>query len=83
MYQVYILESLKHGGYYVGSCKDLRIRFTEHNRGRVRSTVFGKPWKVVYTETFDTLAEARKRERQVKNWKKRAAIERLINKNNK
>lgn len=38
----------------------------------------GKPWRMIYSEKFDTLSEARNRELQIKNWKSRSAIERLI-----
>jgi len=35
---------------------------------------------LLYTEEFATRSEALKREYQIKSWKKRAAIERLLNK---
>ena len=54
-------------------------RVIMHNSGKVRSTKFYLPWVVVYTEEYKTLAEARKREYQAKSWKKRAALEKLIN----
>lgn len=37
-----------------------------------------KPWELVYKEEFDNLKGARKREQQIKSWKKRIAIEKLI-----
>ena len=36
------------------------------------------PWKNLFVQNFNTLAEARQRELQVKKWKSRAAIERMI-----
>ena len=53
-------------------------RLKLHNTGRVKSTKKDKPWKVVYYERFTTLRKARKRELQIKRWKSRKAIERLI-----
>jgi len=35
-------------------------------------------WKVVYSEKFATREEALKRERQMKKWKSRKMIEKLI-----
>ena len=78
MFYTYILHSIKNGRYYIGSCADIRKRLLQHNGESVRSTKFYVPWKVVYTEEYKTLAEARKREYQIKSWKKRTAIEKLI-----
>jgi putative endonuclease len=79
MYYFYILHSLKTSRYYIGSCADMEKRLLMHNSGKVRSTKFHMPWKVVYTEKYNTLSEARYREYQAKSWKKRAALEKLIN----
>ncbi len=78
MFYLYILHSIKTGRYYIGSCADISQRLNQHNAGLVRSTKFYLPWKIVYTEEYKTLPEARKREYQIKGWKKRAAIEKLI-----
>ena len=79
MFYLYILYSTKNGRYYVGSCENINKRLRQHNLGLVRSTKFYLPWKIVYTEEYKTLSEARKRKYQVKSWKKRVAIEKLIN----
>ena len=78
MFYTYILNSIKNGRYYIGSCEGITKRLNRHNSGLVRSTKFYLPWKIVYTEEYKTLSEARKREYQIKGWKKREAIERLI-----
>jgi len=78
MFYFYILHSIKNGRYYIGSCQDLEQRIKRHNSGLVKSTKGYLPWELVYNEEFKTLSEARKRESQVKGWKKRLAIERLI-----
>ena len=36
------------------------------------------PWDLVYSETFDTRSEAMVREKQLKKWKNRKAIQALI-----
>jgi len=79
MYYVYILKSQKNNSYYIGSCKNLQGRIIKHNKGSVKSTKRYLPWQLVYYETYPTLKEARRREKQIKSWKKRAAIEKLIN----
>ena len=78
MFYVYILNSLNNGRYYVGSCKDIENRLNQHNIQEVKSTKAYVPWKLVYQEEFDMLSKARSREKQIKSWKKRAALEKLI-----
>ena len=37
-----------------------------------------KDWIIAYTESFETKAEALKREKQIKNWKSKLMIQKLI-----
>ncbi|OHB16986.1 MAG: hypothetical protein A2544_01235 [Candidatus Zambryskibacteria bacterium RIFOXYD2_FULL_43_10] len=80
MVYVYILRSSKNGSYYIGCTNSVEKRIIQHNSDRVRSTRAGKPWILLHTEEYSTLAMARRRETQIKRWKSRAAIERLIKK---
>jgi putative endonuclease len=59
---VYILRSEKVKKHYYGHSKDLDNRIKKHNQGKVRSTKFGRPWKLIYSEPFDTKSEAYCRE---------------------
>ncbi len=74
---VYILEC-SDGTYYVGSTSDVASRVVAHNAGRgPRFTACRRPVQLVYTEGFDTLEGARRREIQLKRWtraKKQALI---------
>jgi putative endonuclease len=79
MFYIYILKSILVGKYYVGCTDNLERRLTEHNSGLSKYTKLSMPWKLVYTEQFENLSKARLREKQIKSWKKRSAIERLIN----
>lgn len=78
MYWVYILESIQDHRYYVGCTDNIIRRIGEHNRGSSKYTKSKGPWNLVYKEEFSDLGFARKREKQIKNWKKRSAIEKLI-----
>ena len=69
MFFMYILQSELTGQYYIGSTKDVLVRLAQHNAGKTASTKGHRPWKLVYTESYETLPEARQRERQVKAWK--------------
>lgn len=77
MAYMYILKSLKNGRYYIGSTNNLERRLKEHNAGKMGYTKRYRPWKIYYTEEYKNAAEAKKRERQVKSWKKRVMIEKL------
>jgi putative endonuclease len=71
---MYILQSELTGHYYIGSTRDASMRLEYHNGGNVLSTKNQRPWKIVYTESFNTLREARQREQQIKSWKNPAYI---------
>ena len=77
-YRVYIIKSAKNGKYYIGSTSNLERRILDHNAGKVKSTKSGVPWEIVYNEIHITLSEARSRENQIKGWKKRIMIEKLV-----
>jgi len=78
MFYCYILKSTANSAFYIGSCGDLDKRVIQHNKCLVSATKRYAPWGLVYKEEFITLKEARKRELQMKSWKKRGAIEKLI-----
>ena len=78
MAHLYILQSVVTGRFYVGSTSDLPRRLSEHTRDHSPFTRGRGPWRVVYQEEFADLREARGRERQIKSWKSRRAIHKLI-----
>jgi putative endonuclease len=63
MYFVYILQSEVKDHFYTGLTKDLTRRLQEHNSGQVKPTKAFAPFKIVHTEEFETLSEARAREK--------------------
>jgi len=78
MWTVYILKSMEKL-IYVGMTQDVTKRLEEHNSGKSYYTKRGTNWKMVYSETFDSSEEARKREKYFKNtagkeWLKRRGI---------
>ena len=78
MFVAYILQSEKNGRYYIGYSSNVTARLASHNAGVVKATRYLRPWKLVYTEPFDTATSARQREWALKAMKSRVAIERLI-----
>jgi putative endonuclease len=75
----YILKSLKDGKFYYGSTTDLSKRIKKHNAGGVPSTKHRRPLELFYSEAYETIEEAFKREMFFKtidghNWLKAQKI---------
>ncbi len=66
-YYTYILRSHFDGTYYYGHTKDVAKRIRQHNAGEMKYTKGKRPWKVHYTEEFQTKSEAYRRERYFKS----------------
>ncbi|MBN2425373.1 MAG: GIY-YIG nuclease family protein [Calditrichaceae bacterium] len=67
MFFAYILQSEKDQKYYYGHSSDLDLRLKSHNQGKVRSTKYRRPFKLIYFESFSTKKEAIQRERFFKS----------------
>ena len=78
MYLTYVLKSLKNNKFYVGYSGDFKNRLELHNKNVVFVTKNKGPWQLVYSEQFTNEKDAIIRERQIKSWKSRKAIEKLI-----
>ena len=63
---VYAIKSSSSGRIYIGQTENFERRLVEHNTGRVSSTSTDRPWVLLKAEEFDTRAEARWAERQLK-----------------
>jgi len=65
-YYIYVLLC-EDGSYYTWYAKDIDLRVQQHWRGvGAKYTKLHKPKKLVYTEEFETVGEAMKREREIK-----------------
>lgn len=78
MFYAYILYSKNRDRYYIGSTINLAERLKKHNTNHAGFTGHTGDWCIVWFETFDNLRDARLKERQIKNWKSRVMIEKLI-----
>jgi len=79
---VYLLLSLKDKRSYLGSTSNLPKRLKEHERGECKSTRNRRPFKLIYQEEFDTLIEARRRERYLKTRSGRRELKKIFDKLN-
>ena len=78
MFYVYIIQSEKNQKFYVGSTGNLDDRMIRHNSGRSKATSVGIPWKLIYTEKFETRSQAYRREMEIKSWKSHDRILQLV-----
>ena len=68
---VYIMASQRNGTPYIGVTSDLVNRVWEHRTGMVRGFTKRHGCKLlVWYEAYDDLEEARRRELQMKKWKR-------------
>jgi putative endonuclease len=75
----YILFSECANKFYIGhTTESLGERLRKHNSNHAGFTGKFKDWKIVYSEDLVTKELAYKREREVKSWKSRRRIEKLI-----
>ena len=79
MYYLYILQSLKDLGYYIGITENLEKRIKEHNSGRTKSIKNRVPFVLKYKENYYIKTDARKREIELKrNYQKRKILLKII-----
>ena len=75
---VYIIYSKSIDHYYVGVTSDIQDRIKKHNSNHKGFTGRANDWVLKYSEKFEFKSSAMKRETQIKSWKSREAIEKLI-----
>ena len=68
-YFTYILECIDES-LYVGCTNDLKRRLWQHNNSKsgAHYTKTRRPVVLLYSEKFETLIEARRREAEIKGW---------------
>ena len=57
---------------YVGCTNNLGKRIKQHNESEygAKYTRYRRPVKLIFSESFDNLGEARRREREIKGWRR-------------
>jgi putative endonuclease len=71
MPHVYMLRC-SDGSYYVGSTRDLETRLAQHHSGGGSDyTSRRMPVELVFTEEFDDIGSAYRREKQIQGWSRR------------
>ena len=67
MFYIYVLLSEKDNRFYTGFTNDLKRRIAEHNTGKVQSTAYRHPLKLVYYESCLNREDALHREKYLKS----------------
>ncbi|MBK8946942.1 MAG: GIY-YIG nuclease family protein [Ignavibacteriae bacterium] len=65
-YFTYVLKSEKDCKMYTGYTQNIDLRFEQHNKGLVKSTVHRRPLKLVYYEACLSQEDALHREKYLK-----------------
>ena len=64
---MYVIQSDADGRFYVGITGNMALRIRQHNKGMTKSTKGYRPWRLVFSELYETRIEARKREIYLKS----------------
>ena len=78
MYTVYIIYSPSLDRYYIGFTQDITDRLRRHNSKSKGFTNRANDWIIVHVESFNQKNEAMRREKEIKGWKSKKLIEKLI-----
>jgi len=68
MFYTYVLQSDNDGEFYTGYTTDLKLRFEQHQKGRVESTRNRLPLNLIYYEACLRQEDALRRERYLKTY---------------
>ena len=80
-FYLYIIYSTSINKYYVGHSNNLPERLKKHNSNHKGYTGKANDWVIVYSEIHNSKESAYRREREIKDWKSRILIEKLIKEN--
>lgn len=66
MYYIYILQSLKDANFYVDYTNNPKRRLEQHNKGKIISTKYRRPFRIIYYEACLNRDDALHREKYLK-----------------
>jgi|GEM_PF-97182 len=78
MYYTYVLQSKIDGNFYTGYTKDLKLRFEQHNKGLVESTIDRRPLELIYYEACLNSDDATHREKYLKSYHGKSYIRKRL-----
>ncbi|NBB78960.1 MAG: GIY-YIG nuclease family protein [Verrucomicrobia bacterium] len=78
MFYVYVLQSEKDQGLYIGYTTDLKGRLSQHQAGEARATVARYPFELIYYEAYLMEEDATGRERFLKSGSGRKYLDKQL-----
>jgi len=75
---VYVLQSIRNQGLYIGYTIDLKKRLIEHNRGLNFSIKLHMPWQLIHYEAYLNEKDAKRRERYLKTNQGSRLLKRML-----
>ena len=66
MHYVYVLQSVRDDGFYIGYSSNLGTRLRQHSEGDLLATSYRGPWKLIHYEAYLEQADALGRETYLK-----------------
>ena len=81
-FHVYVLWSIRLAKTYVGMTSNLEARINAHNLANKGWTLRGRPWQLIYSETFRDKSSALLREKYFKSGVGRQFIQTIIKSKN-
>ena len=67
-----------HGNRYIGSTDNIEARVNRHNKGKSKYTKGRRPWRLVYSEEYNTRREAMAREKILKSGQGRKWLDEIL-----
>ena len=78
MHYTYVLQSRKDSKFYSGLTKNLKLRFEQHNNGKVESTKKRTPFDLIYYEACHNRDDAARREKYFKTYHGKIYLKRRL-----
>ena len=78
MYYTYVIKSTSLDIFYIGQTNDLDDRIKRHNQNRNKFTKNKGPWMLIYSNSFQTRAEAIQLEMKFKSFKSKEYLQNWI-----
>jgi putative endonuclease len=75
---VYIIKSVKSGRFYIGSTINLERRLIQHEKGANNSTRNYGEIKLIFSQEYSTVREARIIERKLKKLKRKDYLKKIV-----
>jgi putative endonuclease len=65
-------------GFYIGSTKNLKLRFRKHHNGSIFSTKPRRPFDLIFYEAYRNELDAKRREVYLKSTKGRTTLKTML-----